>query len=66
VVFRFECPSSAATSQPLSAMRHSNFHLYFGGQLISNIGRWMQIIAQAWMVYQFGHGILRNPGHADH
>src|SRR5512147_1014070 len=36
-------------------MRHRNFQLYFGGQLISNIGTWMQIIAQGWVVYQIGH-----------
>src|SRR6476646_2368511 len=41
-----------------SAMRHRNFQLYFGGQLISNIGTWMQIIAQAWVVYQIGHSEL--------
>jgi MFS family permease len=39
-------------------MRHRNFQLYFGGQLISNIGTWMQIIAQAWVVYQIGHSEL--------
>ena len=32
--------------------------LYFGGQLISNIGTWMQIIAQGWVVYQIGHSEL--------
>src|ERR1051325_10461692 len=41
-----------------SAMRHRNFQLYFGGQLISNIGTWMQIIAQAWVVYQISHSEL--------
>ncbi|MGE5374927.1 MAG: MFS transporter, partial [Bacteroidota bacterium] len=41
-----------------SAMRHRNFQLYFGGQLISNIGTWMQVIAQAWVVYQIGHSEL--------
>ena len=41
-----------------SAMRHRNFQLYFGGQLISNIGTWMQIIAQGWVVYQIGHSEL--------
>jgi MFS family permease len=46
---------SPAISQTFSAMRHRNFQLYFGGQLISNIGTWMQIIAQAWVVYQIGH-----------
>jgi MFS family permease len=39
-------------------MRHRNFQLYFGGQLISNIGTWMQIIAQGWVVYQLGHSEL--------
>jgi MFS family permease len=41
-----------------SAMRHRNFQLYFGGQLISNIGTWMQIIAQSWVVYQISHSEL--------
>ena len=45
-------------SSTFSAMRHRNFQLYFGGQLISNIGTWMQIIAQAWVVYQIGHSEL--------
>lgn len=40
------------------AMRHRNFQLYFGGQLVSNIGTWMQIIAQGWVVYQIGHSEL--------
>ena len=38
-----------------ASMRHRNFQLYFGGQLISNIGTWMQIIAQSWVVYQLSH-----------
>ncbi|HNO95040.1 MAG TPA: MFS transporter [Anaerolineales bacterium] len=40
------------------AMRHRNYQLYFGGQLISNIGTWMQVIAQAWVVYQLSHSEL--------
>jgi MFS family permease len=40
------------------AMRHRNYQVYFGGQLISNIGTWMQVIAQAWVVYQLGHSEL--------
>ncbi len=47
-----------STSQTFAAMRHRNFQLYFGGQLISNIGTWMQIIAQGWVVYQLGHSEL--------
>ena len=45
-------------SGTFSAMRHRNFQLYFGGQLISNIGTWMQVIAQGWVVYQIGHSEL--------
>jgi MFS family permease len=45
-------------NQTFAAMRHRNFQLYFGGQLISNIGTWMQIIAQGWVVYQLGHSEL--------
>jgi MFS family permease len=33
------------------ALRHRNFQLYFGGQLVSVAGTWMQIIAQGWLVY---------------
>jgi MFS family permease len=51
-------PLRPSTDSTFSAMRHRNFQLYFGGQLISNIGTWMQIIAQAWVVYQIGHSEL--------
>jgi MFS family permease len=46
------------SSTTFAALRHRNFQLYFGGQLISNIGTWMQIIAQGWVVYQIGHSEL--------
>ena len=35
----------------LRALRHRNFQLFFGGQLISLTGTWMQSVAQAWLVY---------------
>ncbi len=46
-----------ATRMPraFAAMRHRNFQLYFIGQLVSNAGTWMQIIAQGWLVYQLTH-----------
>jgi len=34
-----------------ASLRHRNFRLFFGGQLISLIGTWMQNTAQAWLVY---------------
>lgn len=45
-------------SNPFAALRHRNFQLYFGGQLISNAGTWMQIIAQGWLVYELTHSEL--------
>jgi MFS family permease len=51
-------PLRPASNSTFSALRHRNFQLYFGGQLISNIGTWTQIIAQGWVVYQIGHSEL--------
>jgi MFS family permease len=34
------------------ALRHRNFQLYVGGQLVSLAGTWMQSIAQGWLIYQ--------------
>ena len=42
----------------LRALRHRNFQLFFGGQLISLVGTWMQSLAQAWLVYQMTHSSL--------
>ncbi|HEU0244835.1 MAG TPA: MFS transporter [Candidatus Limnocylindrales bacterium] len=32
------------------AFRHRNYRLFFGGQLVSLVGTWMQQVAQAWLV----------------
>jgi MFS family permease len=48
-------PPRRAISPTFASLRHRNFQLYFGGQLVSNVGTWMQIIAQGWVVYQLGH-----------
>ncbi len=45
-------------SNPFAALQHRNYQLYFGGQLISNAGTWMQVIAQGWLVYQLTHSDL--------
>src|SRR5512143_3313947 len=37
--------------QTFAALRHRNFRLFFGGQLISLIGSWVQNTAQSWLVY---------------
>lgn len=36
----------------LRALRHRNYRLFLGGQLISLIGSWMQTVAQSWLVYR--------------
>lgn len=39
----------------LRAFRHRNYRLFFGGQLVSLSGTWMQSVAQAWLVYELTH-----------
>jgi MFS family permease len=34
------------------AFRHRNYRLFFGGQLVSLIGTWMQTVAQSWLVLE--------------
>lgn len=35
-----------------AALEHRNYQLYFGGQLVSVAGTWMQTTAQLWLVYK--------------
>ncbi len=36
----------------LRALRYRNYQLFFGGQLISLIGTWMQSLAMSWLIYR--------------
>jgi MFS family permease len=54
--------AAALTSRPapprrraLGALRHRNYRLFLGGQLVSTIGTWMQSLAQPWLVLQLTH-----------
>jgi MFS family permease len=38
-----------------SALRHRNYRLFFGGQLVSVIGTWMQQVAVGWLVYSLSN-----------
>ena len=40
------------------ALRHRNFRLFIGGQIISLVGTWMQNVAQSWLVYRLTHSAL--------
>jgi MFS family permease len=44
--------SSFETSRTFRALRHRNYRLFVGGQLVSLIGTWLQSVAQAWLVYR--------------
>jgi MFS family permease len=36
----------------LRAFRYRNYRLYFGGQIVSLMGTWMQQVAMSWLVYR--------------
>jgi MFS family permease len=40
------------TSSVFSALRHRDFRLFLGGQLVSQSGTWVQTVAQGWLVLQ--------------
>jgi len=37
------------------SLRRRNFRLFLAGQLVSNLGTWMQNVALAWLVLQISH-----------
>jgi len=41
-----------------AALQHRNYRLFFGGQLISVTGTWMQNLALAWLTYQLTNSKL--------
>jgi MFS family permease len=54
-----EPPSGSRWQTAGRALRHRNFQLFIGGQMISLIGTWMQTVAQSWLVYKMtGSGLL--------
>ncbi len=49
-------PPSVAARRSVTAFRHRNYRLFFGGQAISLIGTWMQQVAQGWLVLKVSGG----------
>ena len=37
------------------SLKTRNYRLYFSGMIVSNVGTWMQIIANGWLVLQLSH-----------
>jgi MFS family permease len=44
--------SGVAASPRFRALKHRNFQLFVGGQLVSLIGTWIQNTAQLWFIYR--------------
>src|SRR5947209_18810005 len=42
----------------IAALRHRNYRLFWGGQIISLIGTWMQTVAQGYLVYHLTHSAV--------
>ncbi|MDE3161888.1 MAG: MFS transporter, partial [Acidobacteriota bacterium] len=38
--------------QVVRALRNQNFRLFWSGNFLSNIGTWMQNVAQGWLVLE--------------
>lgn len=52
-------PKSVGNTRTFRSLRHRNFQLFFGANLIANIGTWMQRIAQDWLVLELtGSGTI--------
>jgi MFS family permease len=56
-----EAAGSAGGRAParLGALRHRDFRLFWCGQLVSQIGTWMQSVAQAWLVLELTQSPLQ-------
>lgn len=44
--------------QMFTAMRHRDFRILWVATLVSNLGTWMQVVAQDYLVYQVSHSAL--------
>ena len=45
-------PALVRLTGSFSALRHRNFRLFLGGQVVSLTGTWMQQVALGWLVYR--------------
>ena len=45
-------PAPIAMPHVVRALRHRDFRLFWFGNLLSNVGTWMQNVAQGWLVLQ--------------
>jgi MFS family permease len=48
-------PALDRLKEAFRALRHRNFRLFLGGQIVSLVGTWMQRVALGWLVYRLTH-----------
>jgi len=53
---RRRLPSFSSAASTFAALQIRNYRIYFFGALFSNIGTWMQRVAQDWLVLGLSHG----------
>src|SRR5205809_7962288 len=53
-----QTPALGQFTHTFRALRHRNFRLFIGGQIVSLVGTWMQNVAQSWLVYRLTHSEL--------
>jgi len=58
MVSRETGPRWTADGGALSALGHRNFRRYFAVQVISNVGTWVQITVENWLVLELSHSAL--------
>lgn len=51
-VARAQGNAPAGMSRMVRALRYRNYRLFFGGQLLSLIGTWLQQVALSWLVFR--------------
>ena len=51
-------PSTQSAGAIFRLMRHRNYRIFISGQLISQIGNWINNVAQSWLVYSLTHSPL--------
>jgi MFS family permease len=49
---RASAVSPGSGGLPIGALHHRDFRLLWMGSVVSNIGTWMHIVAQGWLMYQ--------------
>jgi MFS family permease len=51
-------PSARSAFALFKVLRHRNYRLFISGQLVSQMGNWINNVAQSWLVYSLTHSPL--------